>query len=327
MKHAFAIVLFSTRLAAAQAPCTPAQADAITAVLRAAPEQPAPETPRIDPSLPRPEATQERRCGPREAREAQRLFACTPTPEQAVLYMGVGRCLQQAGQGTQAAAAYRAYLMAEDAASEDRREDRRARVRAWLAELDEPPVATAQVIFESNLRGPLARELAGHPDGLVLDAGETRVPQPPGPRTVRVLAPGFAPRAVPLDLPDRGEARVKLDFRELLLPQHRALLGRWDDFAQSGLTPEGYEARRRRPLGVALGLLLTAGGGAVIGICAAGVGGACDAGWKQGLAYTAGGLFVVSGLISTLGTLLAPPQAMPQPGPAPKPKTPARPFL
>lgn len=305
---------------AALPPCSAQAAAQIEAVLQSAPEQPVETGPRAVPELPLPPveepARMERTCGALEAqRAAAVLDTCEPAPAQAVLLLGVGRCLQQAQRGAEAARRYRDYLQRTDAVSPERAAERRARVVRWLAELGEPPPETATLVFTSNLRGAVLRELAGYSQGLVVDRGESRIPQPPGPRRVRVLAPGFESLVLPVELQDAREARAAVDFRPLLLPAHRALLARWDDFAASGLTPEGYEARRRRPLSVGLSLIALAGGAALIGVCAANVNDACDAGWKQGVAYGAGSLLGLAGVIGVIGALLVAPQAMPPPGP------------
>lgn len=257
----------------------------------------------------------ERRCGPLEAQRATALLAqCRPAPEQAVLFIGIGRCQQDGGMRPEAIRSYEHYLGMVDSAGRERVVERRARVQRWLEAMGEAPATTSLLVVESNLRGVSVRELAGYPDGFILNEGQNKIPQPPGARQVLLSLPGFERVDVNLQLRDQEPLRIAVDWRRHLSPRYRGLLAQWDEFVKSGLTPEGFQLRRQRPLSVLVGLLVMGGGGALIGVCAADINGACDAGWKQGLAYGFGVTLGVSGLVSLLGALLAPLPRLPQGG-------------
>lgn len=209
---------------------------------------------------------------------------------------------------------YQSYLKGDDSAGRERVGERRARVQRWLEELGEPSVATSLLEINSNLRGVMVRELAGYPDGYILNQGRNQIPQPPGARQVQLGVPGFDRVDMNLLLRDREPLRIEVDWRRHLLPRYRGVLTQWDEFVKSGLTPEGFQMRRQRPLSALVGLMVMGGGSALIGVCAADVNGACDAGWKQGLAYSFGVTLAVSGLISMVGVLLAPLPRLPQGG-------------
>ena len=175
-----------------------------------------------------------------------------------------------------------------------------------------PP--SALLLLGSNLRGPLVTHLENYPDGLTLEKGDNRIGQPPGPRRLSLSLPGFDRVEVKVDLIDGETIQAQVDWRKHLSSRYLRLLGNWDDFAGSNLTPAGYYAGKQRPITVVLSLLLAAGGGALIGVCAANVNASCDSTWKEGLAYGFGATLAISGLLGTLTTLATPLESMPQPG-------------
>lgn len=243
------------------------------------------------------------------------LRRCNPAPAEAVVHLGAGRCLQQAGLRQEAIRQYEAYLASGDpSVSRARAAERRERVRIWLKELGQPDPGTAPLVVSSNLRGALVRHLEGYPDGLTLDAGDNRLMQPPGSRTLSLSLKGFERVDLPVDLLDDVEARVSVDWREHLSPRYAALRIRWDDFQRSGLTPAGYVEKKQKPLSVIGSLLLAAGGAGLIAVCAVNVNGACDADWQKGLAYSFGALFAIGGTVGALGSLFKPVEPLPPPG-------------
>lgn len=297
--------------------CSPAQVAELEAALQAAPA-----------------VGGEHRCeGPQARRALALLNACRPTPAQAVVYLGAGRCFQQAGLSRDAARAYRAYLAGDDTAvSAERAAERRQRAGRWLRELGEPDPPTATLVLHSNLRGARVDHLGGRPETLLLDRGDNRLPQPPGARRLSLSLRGFERVDLDVDLHDGETTRAEVDWRAHLQPRYAGLLGRWDDYERRNLTPAGYMDRRQRPVSAVLGLLVAGAGAALLAVCATNANGACDAGWQQGLAYGFGSLFALSGTVGLVGSLAAPYEALPAPSPSlsrppgAAPPAPARPF-
>ncbi len=292
--------------------CSPAQVEAIEAALREAPMSA--EVPEDAPAGAAP--VKERRCGLSQGQSVRKVLAsCKPAATQAVVYLGAGRCVQQAGYGQEAARAFRAYLATGDpSVSPERGKERRDRVRRWLKELGDEAPPSSLLVLGSNLRGPLVTHLQDYPDGVTLEKGDNRIGQPPGPRRLSLALPGFDRVELKVDLIDGETSRAEVDWRQHLSPRYLRLLGSWDDFAKSNLTPSGFYARKQRPITIVLSMLLAGAGAALIGVCAANVNDACDSAWKEGLAYGFGATLALSGLLGTLTTLATPLEAMPQPG-------------
>ncbi|MCS6912416.1 MAG: hypothetical protein RMK29_14055 [Myxococcales bacterium] len=295
--------------------CTPAEVAAVEQALATAPTRPDPEA---DPGR---EPLPERRCGPAEARTVRQVLSrCRPAPAQAVLLMGGGRCLMQAGFQHEAAQLLRRFLhlLPQDpTVSPERARDRRDRVRRWLMQLGQEAPDTAILQLRSNLDGVQVRHLEHFPEGVILGAGETRLAQPPGPRVLSLTAPGFHRVELPVDLVDGEQTRAEVDWRLHLQPRYAVLLRSWDDFVRSGLTPAAYLARGRRPWGIAAGAVLVGAGAVLVGLCAAGAAGACNEPWKQGVAYSAAALLGGGGLLGLLSALAAPLERRPPPSLAP----------
>jgi hypothetical protein len=289
------------------APCQQAQIAAIEEALQQAPRE---------------EEEGERRCTLAQAQAVRQVLrACEVQPAQAVVHLGAGRCLYAGGLLAEAAASYRAYLRLsprDRSVSIERTRERRQRVRRWLDELGESAPGGATLVLRSNLSGVVVRPLplsgAVQPeDGVVVGAGESRLDLEPGSRRLRLFVPGFNVVDMAVDLLDGEETRVEVDWRRHIQARHAHLIGRWEDLKRSGLSPAGFEDRRRRPLAGVIAALLLGGGAALVGVCAANVGGACDASWKQGVAYSAGiGLGVV-GLAGGLAALISPVERLPAP--------------
>lgn len=298
---ALASILLLPGRAAAGA-CAPEQVAAIEQALRDAPLSYEVKPP-------------EKVCGRQQAMAIRRvLAACQPAPAQAVLYLGAGRCLQQAGYNGEAIAAYRHYIEGGDpAVTPERAEERRDRVRRWLKELGEPEPPTAALLLRSDLQGPTVRYLEGYPNGVVVGQGTTRIPQPPGARRLSLNLKGFERVELPVELYDGEAAHAEVEWQKHLSPRYGFLRGRWDDFRKSGLTPAGYVDRRQRPLTVALSLLVAGAGAALIGVCAANTGDACDATWKQGLAYGFGVVLGLSGILGAVAGFASPLERLPSP--------------
>lgn len=288
------------------APCQQAQIDAIEEALQQAPK----------------DEEGEQRCALAQAQAVRQVLrACEVGPAQAVVHLGAGRCLQAAGLLAEAASSYRAYLRLsprDRTVSSERTRERRQRVRRWLEGLGESAPGGATLVLRSNLSGVVVRPLplsgADRPeDGTVVGAGESRLDLEPGSRRVRLFVPGFNVVDMAVDLLDGEETRVEVDWRRHLQARHAHLLGRWEDLRRSGLSPAGFEDRRRRPLAGVIGALLLGGGAALVGVCAANTGGACDASWKQGVAYSAGIGLAVVGLAGGLAALVSPVERLPAP--------------
>lgn len=313
--------------------CPPEEARRIEDALRSAPlvSEPPPNRPDA-PSAP------ERTCALPQAEIIRAVLGrCQPRPDQSVLLLGAGRCLQQAGFRQEAAATYRkllAALPADRTVSPERARDRRDRVRRWMIEMGEEAPPTASLILRSNVSGAQVRHLAGYPEDqtVVLGGGDTRIGQPPGERRLSLSLQGFSRVELPVDLVDGAETRGEVDWRRHVQPKYSFLLQSWDDWVKSGLTPSGYADSKRRPIAVAVSVLGLAAGAVLIGVCAGNAGDVCDAQWKQGVTYGAGALLGGAGLVGLFSSLggrserrlpptlptLPPPPAAPAPAAAPR---------